>query len=172
MIVFILCSLITLGAAGVATFWGDIRVSILALWVVGLGAGGLFLGLGAELLAIIQWIACTLVAISFLFYSVTFGEYGVQDKRPMSKKVTSAIVPSLLGLAFAAVIWLGTYKLPDRLLAGTVTQDAPAVQASNIAAMGRSVIREHLLSIEIMGVMLLLVVVGAGVIARPEAPDA
>lgn len=64
---------LTLGAALMATFAFNIKRAILALWVVGLGVGAVYLTVGAEFLAIIQCMVSTLVTISLVFFSVMFG---------------------------------------------------------------------------------------------------
>ncbi|MGZ3698551.1 MAG: hypothetical protein ACXWP5_10475, partial [Bdellovibrionota bacterium] len=70
---------VTLSACATATLVGNIRRAALALWVASLGVGGIYLTMGAELLAVIQWVVSTLVAISFVFFSVMFGEYHQKD---------------------------------------------------------------------------------------------
>src|SRR3954464_12118565 len=108
MMIGLVFSGITLAAVCMATFVRNMRHAILALWVAGLGVGAVYLTLGAEFLAIIQWIVSTLVTISFVFFSVMFGEYNVP--KPLIKKdsVLMILLSLLLGAAFAAVIWLGS----------------------------------------------------------------
>ncbi len=163
--VFWACSAVTLGSALLAVFVGDIRRAVFALWGAGMGAGGIYLSLGFELLAVVQWIVSTLVAISFVFYSVMFGEYGVADPRPLGRRAVSAILPLIIGLAVTGVIWLGLRGLSD--LPGAV---APA-QGQNLGGLGSTLIEENFLSLDILALTLFLVIVGAGVIARPEVMD-
>src|SRR5688500_17716981 len=85
---------VTLAAALMATFVGHMRRAILALWVAGLGVGGMYLTVGAEFLAIIQWIVSTLVTISFVFFAVMFGEYN----SPSSPRGKDGILLTLLSL--------------------------------------------------------------------------
>jgi NADH:ubiquinone oxidoreductase subunit 6 (subunit J) len=157
--ILLACSVLTLVSAVVATFVGDIKRSVLALWIAGLGVGGLYLSLGAELLAITQWIVATLVAISFIFYAVMFGEYGFVDPRPLSRKIASALMPLTVGGAFAGVLWVGIRHLEPRF---------PAQGTERIASLGKALAGSHLLSLEVLALTLLLVVVGSGVVARPE----
>jgi NADH:ubiquinone oxidoreductase subunit 6 (subunit J) len=81
----LICGILSLGSAIYATVAGDTKRSILSLWFAGLSVGGLYLSWGAEFLAVLQWILSTLVAISFLFYAVMFGEYGAKDPRDWKK---------------------------------------------------------------------------------------
>jgi NADH:ubiquinone oxidoreductase subunit 6 (subunit J) len=161
-VIFWICGIICLGAATLAAFLGDIRRSTLALWIAGLGVGGVYLALGAELLAIVQWIVSTVVAISFIFYSVMFGEYGVADDRPASRRALAAVMPLLLGLGFTFVIWLGTQDL---------SAPEPVSGGADLAKLGRVLIGEQFLSLQVLGLMLFLLVVGSGVIARPEKKE-
>lgn len=160
------CSAVTLVSAVIAVFVGDMRRSILALWVAGLGAGGLFLSLGAELLAMIQWIVSTLMTVSFIFYAVMFGEYGKGDDRPLAKRALSAALPILLGGAFAGVVFVGASRIPGALEWGV---PAPAIN-TDLAAVGQSLVTDHLLSLELMALALFLILIGAGVVARPGRP--
>lgn len=164
--VFAVCSGLSLGAAAVAAFSGDIRHAILALWVTGLAVGGLFLSLGAELLAIIQWIVSTVVAISFVFYAVTFGEFGVQDARPRMKRITSLVASLGIGGLFSYMIGIGTQSLVPPPSTG-----ATVAGKSYISILGQKLAEEHLLSLEVLALTLLVVIIGSGVVARPEVID-
>ena len=163
--IFWVCSAICLAGALVATFAGDLRVSILAFWITGLGAGGVELSLGGELMAVVQWILTTLVSISLLFHSITYGEYGVKDERPVSRRAAAAVFPVLLGASLAGVIWLGCRQLP-------VAQAIEPAAGKDLDALGLRLFSKHLLSLELIITMLFLALVGTGVIARPdkEAP--
>jgi NADH:ubiquinone oxidoreductase subunit 6 (subunit J) len=152
---------ITIGAVGFATFVGDIRRAVLSLWVAGLGIGAIYLTLGAELLAVVQWIVSTLVAISFVFFSVMFGEYGQKQKMQLDRRLIKVLLAVLLGLAFAWVVWFGSGRYPDELL-------AQPMEGTDLAAIGKTLTGQHLLSLEVLALTLFLVLVGGGVIARPD----
>lgn len=157
-------ALITLASALVATFVGDLRRAVLALWVAGLGVGAIYLTLGAEVLAIIQWIVSTLVAISFVFFSAMFGEYGPGDGLRFDRHMVKAGLGVLVGGAFAWVIWFATESLPDGAM-GVVAE------GTDVEALGRALTGQHLLSLEVLALTLFLVLVGGGVLARPDKPD-
>jgi NADH:ubiquinone oxidoreductase subunit 6 (subunit J) len=158
-VIFWICGILATGAAIMAAFLGDVRRAVLALWITGLAVGGVYLGLGAELLAVVQWIVSTVVAISFIFYAVMFGEYGLGDERPPLRRAFTAVLPMLLGLAFMGVVWLGTQDLA-----------APEAGAGGpgLARLGQLLMQEHFISLEVLGLTLFLMIVGSGVIARPE----
>src|SRR4051812_40757209 len=97
MIPWVFASLTFISAA-FASFAPDLRRSNLALWVAGLSAGALYLTLGAELLAVVQWIVSTLVAISLLFFSSMYGAPQAASKKLDAKAVLKIALPILLGL--------------------------------------------------------------------------
>lgn len=164
---------VALVAAAVAAFVSDIRRATLALWVAGLAAGCIFLTIGAEALAVIQWVLSTLVAISFIFFSVMFGEYGqggadfkgwrtlpVAEKR----RLLIAAGAVFMGFAFSWLVWRAAGPLPLDLL-------AVPTAGNDLQALGRVLTEEHLLSLEVLALTLFLVLVGGGVIARPESGE-
>jgi NADH:ubiquinone oxidoreductase subunit 6 (subunit J) len=152
---------ITLAASLVATFVGDIRRAILSLWVAGLGIGGIYLTLGAELLAIVQWIVSTLVAISFVFFSVMFGEYVSSEKAQPDRRLVKNAMGITLGAVFAGLIWFGGGHFQDDLL-------IQPSEGTDMVAIGKTLTQEHLLSLEVLALTLFMVLVGGGVIARPD----
>lgn len=171
-----ICGVLTLGAGLLACIMTDMRRAVLSLWVCSLGVGGIYLAMGAELLAIVQWIVSTVVAIAFIFYAVMFGEYVSRDrdseKIPPSKRILQAVLPALIGAGFSTVIIFGANHLPtiQPVEVGPVpTLDgAQVVERKNVAVLGQVLTEHHFLSLEILGLMLFLVIVGSGVIARPE----
>lgn len=152
---------ITLSAVLMTTFDNNMRRSILALWVAGLGVGAMYLTVGAEFLAIIQWIVSTLVTISFVFFSVMFGEYNASKEEPKGNTILMTVLSVLLGAAFAGIIWLGSEGLPTSAL-------APAGGVTDLSLIGKKLTQENLLSLEVLALTLFLVLVGGGVIARSE----
>ena len=156
---------ITLGAAAVATFVNDLHRAVLSLWVAGLGVGAVYLTLGAELLAIVQWIISTLVVISFVFYSVMFGEFGrtSNESQPARNKV-KMFLGLLAGLAFAGLIGLGVGQFPKELL-------GQSAEGTDLASVGKVMMDEHFLSLEVLALMLFLVLIGGGVVARPSEEE-
>ena len=154
-------AVITLAAGLIAAIVENMRRATLALWIAGLGMGGIYLTLGAETLAIIQWIISTLGAISFIFFAVMFGEYGAEEKKGERRRLLKSALALVLGAAFSAVIYLGAGKLPEGFL-GIPTG------GNDLAALGQTMTQDHLLSLEVLALTLFLVLVGGGVVARPE----
>lgn len=159
---------LTLLAALTAAMTENMRRAALALWIAGLGMGGMYLTLGAETLAVIQWILSTLAAISLVFFAVTFGEYARQPNTVDRKRILFSFLGGAIGLAFASVIFFGVgggARLPESAF------NFPA-QGNDLAALGRTLAQDHLLSLEMLALTLFLILVGGGVVARPEAATA
>lgn len=156
---------IALAAVAMAAFVGDIRRATLALWVAGLSVGCIYLTVGAEALAIIQWIVCTLVAISFVFFAVMFGEYAPAKETLDRKKLATVGAILALGFAVALVIWVGA-----RPQSGTLVDQLRELPktGNNLSGLGKAILEGHVLSLEVLALTLFLVLVGGGVLARPE----
>ncbi len=69
----------------------------------------------------------------------------------------------VVGAAFAAIVWLGS--------GNDVTVVPQPAEGTDLAAIGKALIHDHLLSLEVLALLLFLTLVGAGVIARPDVPD-
>jgi NADH:ubiquinone oxidoreductase subunit 6 (subunit J) len=161
MITWIFAAL-TVVSATVATFAPDLRRSNLSLWLAGLSAGALYLTLGAELLAIVQWIVSTLVAISLLFFSSMYGASRELPEGTGWRRALKIGLPLLLGLLFAFIIWHGAGFLD-------VEAVTPPAEGNDLRTLGVELTGRHLFSLEVLALTLFLVLVGGGVLARPEA---
>jgi NADH-quinone oxidoreductase subunit J len=150
-----------ISAVLMATFARQIRHAVLALWVAGLSIGGVYLTLGAEFLAIIQWIVSTLVTLSFIFFAVMFGEYHSPTPRTSRHGMLLPFLSLFVGAGFTTIIWLGAKDLSE-------SASVNEVGTSDLAVIGKMLTQENLLSLEVLALTLFLVLVGGGVIARFE----
>ena len=148
--------------------------AILALWVAGLGAGGLYLSVGAEYLAWVQWVVGTLVTVSLIFYAVSC-DPGPPPSRsggtPLGPPFRRGVFWSSPGFGLQALIC-------GSLFTGLVYWSASSLEAtrlpnpvveplwSPLARLGVQLSGPHLVAVEVLGLTLFLVVVGGGVIAR------
>jgi NADH:ubiquinone oxidoreductase subunit 6 (subunit J) len=166
-------SAIALGAALTATLVQGMRRAILSLWIAGIATGCIFLTVGAETLAVIQWIISTLVAIALFFFAVMFGEYEskqpelAHEKRSLREKldrktVVSALIATVIGAAFALIIYLGSSDL-------SVGQAPTPAAGNDLASLGKVMVENHIISLEVLALTLFLILVGGGVVARPES---
>jgi NADH:ubiquinone oxidoreductase subunit 6 (subunit J) len=165
-------SAIALGAALTATVVQGMRQAILSLWIAGLAMGCIFLTVGAETLAVLQWIISTLVAIALFFFAVMFGEYESEQREKRSlrqmfnrKLIVSTLIATTIGAAFAAIIYLGSADLPGDQI------PAPA-PGNDLASLGKVMVENHIITLEVLALTLFLILVGGGVVARPESPEA
>ena len=162
-IIFIAITLIaTLGA----TFLRNMRRAILSLWIVGLGIGALYLTLGAEFLAIIQWIVSTLITISFIFFSVMFGEYNfVVIEKPYRSIWMVGLFTLLIGGGFTFMIYLGSG--PASIHFHSIVAQV-SLEKLDLQSIGRALTQKNFLALEVLALILFLVLVGGGVVARIE----
>src|SRR3989344_6991442 len=72
---------VAIGAAVISAIIDSLRSAALFLWLCGIAMGGIYLSFGAEYLAFVQWVLSTITALSFVFYSVLFGEEKEPEKR-------------------------------------------------------------------------------------------
>ncbi len=158
----------TLAAVLMATLESQLKRAILVLWAASIGVGALYLTVGAEFLAVIQWIVATVVAIAFTFFSVLFGEYHpVQPPVSSSNKQRRTLRVGLamcLGVVFAIIIGIGSQDLMS-------DQRNLVVQESHLGVLGKKLTQDHILSLEVLALTLFLVLVGGGVIVRSEGDD-
>lgn len=201
MFIFYLFSGIILSALFFATFISDVKKSILALWAAGLGVGSLFLILGAEFLAIVQWIVSTLTAISFIFFAVLFGEHQRQPSNKIKTRFIQLLLSLLSGGFFLFFIVLGSnrtnssssfkeipHEVPEFFnskdnvfyqdgfavslkeeglsLPPTIHDDFKSYANIELVDFGKILISDQFLSLEILGLLFFLVLIGAGMAAR------
>jgi NADH:ubiquinone oxidoreductase subunit 6 (subunit J) len=167
---------LAVGGAALAVILRDIRRASLAVWVAGLGVGAIEMSLGAEALAVSQWVLSTVALVVFILFAVSFGEYRFDsEKKPAAGAVLSegrfwrlarVAGPALLGFAFMGVVVFGYVPLEKRGALPAPPQVAPA--ATDLGAIAGSLLRENFVALEAVGLLLFLTLVGAGMVARPE----
>ena len=128
------------------------------LWVCGMSVGGVFLSFGAEYLAVVQWTLSTLAALSFLFYSVLFGE-----EKKSERTWSWSAVAFAAGLGFVVIAVTALRDLPGSARS--------ANSVISLSAVGRALISDDFLALKVLVVALLVVTVGAGILSRPEVED-
>ena len=166
-----LCVIITLSSAMLAAFIADLRTALLWLWVTGLGMGGIYLSLGAEVLAVLQWVVSTLVAVGSIYYSAMLGEYGEPQPAPGEPKgpapwrtiIGSAVLPGIVGSGFLVWIYLGSSKQFLKM-----QESSTVLPPLNLQGLGQTLIGDHILSLSVLGLTLFMILVGGGVLARPD----
>ena len=124
----------------------------------GIAVGAVYLSLGFETLAFIQWFLTFILSLAFSVYSYLF----VDEPKETSWKVIvrDQVIPGALVLLLSIIITLGAHS--------TILAFNDFQRMEGVAAFGRRLIREHLFAILLMGVILFLCIVGVGVLGRPE----
>ncbi len=167
MAIFWVCSVVAMMSAAVAAFSAGGRTVAFALWCAGLAVGGIFLTLGAEALAVVQAVISTLVALSFLFHSTLFGEGCAEDGlRARGSTGIKIVLFSCLGAAVSGAIFFAASGLAQ-------SSAAPGTGRifADIHELGTVLVSRHMMSVVIVGLALFLVLIGAGVVARPESEN-
>lgn len=178
----LICCVVTLISALISSWTHDLRRGILALWVCGLGMGGVALDLGAEFLAVTVWIISTVSTIGFVFYSVMFGEFrsesNDEDRKMNPKKIFGLLTGIIVGFFIfsgldTAIEYRKALKKNEvgpptpALVQGTTPEEPIAVNDQ----LGEEMVGSHFLTLELLGFTLFLILVASGVIARPKRKE-
>lgn len=139
-----------------AALMTQLRGAIICLWLCSLSVSGMFLSLGAEYLAVLVGLLATLLATVFVFHTELFG------RRERVPNWLIAVIAFIVGDAFVVVVWSCVHTL------GTGFHTPVAVQAPSLVEIGKYLVTEQFLSLQIMAIIMLTVIVGLGVISRPE----
>lgn len=148
---------LTLGSAAMVVLSKNLMHSALFLVLTFFSVAGLYVLLEAEFLAAIQvLIYVGAVAVLYLFaLMLTRGVTGQGMRQNNSQVLPAAIVTLLVVGIIAPVVWLGNWQLSSQ---------PPASDA--IPVLGQSLMTTYALPFEVMGVVLLVALVGAVIIAR------
>ncbi len=138
----------------VAALATSIKRSILFLWLCGLMLGACYLTIGAEFMAVVQWILSTLLYHTFVFYSQMFrGDYRTPDWVKLG-----------LSTVISTVMLTGVYfGLRDAPLTFESQRDG-----QSLSMIGNYLLSDQLISIELISLSLFLVIVGVGVLGKRQ----
>ena len=156
-----LCVAIAVVSALMMTFSKDMRRVVLALWLLGISTGGLFLSFGAEMLALAQWVSATALTLVLVFHSLVFGEHREPEKVTALERLRALLIPALTGFSFMLFLWFAVRS------AGSATVGADQASAPSLSALGTEMLGSYFLCVEILGLLLFGTLVGVGVICRP-----
>lgn len=179
MITFALYGAILASALAVAILKNS-RKSIVALWLTGLATGSLMLKMGAEVLALVQWMSSTVLAITLIYFANLFGEFHLGQKtKGESKEQSLAGEETALKGTSQKYKWslgaVGAVSLLPFFLKGIQQGKLPdeflRMENTDLFALGAEMVRSHLLAVEVVGMLLLLAVVGGGILARSAQND-
>ncbi len=160
-----MAALIVLGVS-VATLSRSIRVVILSLWLVGLVVGAIYSSIGAEVLGFMQLAAATLTSVSFYFFSMIFGGEIESNEKEGVNHVFKQVLILIFSSFYSLILGFGFHSI--------VGKQAPVnFQFSKVEMnlLGEKLINEYVISFELIVVTFFLILIGGGVLARPEKVD-
>lgn len=146
-----LCTVVCLGSALLVTFSSHRQRVGISLWLCGMSAGGMFLSVGAEFIAMIQWTLSTVLGMLYLFYSSLF--------LPSEKKSSSTWVMSVVILLLVSMgIFLFALKGIDQFQLKKT--------ATGLGTLGRRMISQYGIHIHLLALTVFVVIIGTAQISR------
>jgi NADH-quinone oxidoreductase subunit J len=166
MAVFALFALLALGSSLVVIAHKSPIYSTLSLVLTLFSVAVLFVLLGAPFIATLQLlIYAGAILVLFLFVIMLLNVGGREEGLPGGHRLQ--LVTSVLGaLVFTAMLWM--------LLRPALGQLAPAPlteEMVSLSGLAQDLFADYLLPFEIVGLLLLVAVIGATVIARRPTPE-
>ncbi len=122
------------------------------LWLSGLALGCTYLSIGSDFLAFIQVLLVTVSGVLYFF----FGFLHSHQSRAVEPR--KFIVSLLLGLVFLALLGFG--------FSGHALFSVLPNSNLGLVQLGQYLVGHQFLSLELMGILLFVVIIGVGVLAR------
>lgn len=166
LIIFYALSLITVGSASLVAFSRNIITSAFALLGVFAGVAGIFILLSADFVAIVQlviYIGGILVLILFAVMLTTKVESATGQRKLLNRAM--APVAAFIGVATLGIL------IFRELRRGQWADLQPESFQPMTSIIGERLLREYLLPFEIASILLVLVLIGAIVLARREVKE-
>ncbi len=180
-VAFMVLAGMTVGGA-----WGVVRarsVFVSALWLIlsFIGVAGLYVMLSAPLLAVVQILIyvgaiSVLILFAIMLTEDVMGEAKPTAQWPLAAMIVGTLASLLMVVSFTTdwTLTQGTVSAGDAVIEESVAGKLPTAMSvegayqipEQIVMLGRSLMSEHLLSFEVVAVILLVALVGAIVIAR------
>ncbi len=168
-VLFIIVSLILLASALGAVFARRIMHSALLAVAAFTGVGGIYAILGSHFLAVAQvLIYIGAVAIVLLFAVMLSQQREISGSNPVRKQKLwkNWVTWAAFGVGLVMVLYFTV-----NLATPTASQEIPLIHtepATSLEGLSELLFREYLVPFELVSLLLLLVVIGAVVIARKE----
>lgn len=158
VLVFWILSFVILGTALAVVFLDNIVYGALLLIVTFMGVAGIYLTLNADFIAIVQvlvYAGAISILIVFSIMLVSRSEKKMNDTNPLGKyKWTSGIIST----ALFGVMSFFIIKTPWDIDVGFVTY--------SMEVFAKTLLRDYVLSFELIAILLLVALVGAIIIAK------
>jgi len=154
---FIVSSAVSVFFAVMACAGLSSKRTICFLWLCGLGVGGIFLSLGAEFLALVQWMTATLLLMVMSYLSMLLKDGETQTKR---MKRTRVFV-TLGGVVTVAVI--------ASIDVGTLSAFGPntELEKGGIMSVAQLLVGKYAVTFGVFCVLVFVSIVGIGTNFRP-----
>lgn len=164
----ILGAIAVAGGMGVALLRNPVHAA-LSLVAVLLALAGIYFTLGAHFLGAIQIIIyagaiMVLIIFVIMLLNVQDADPGGLDQLP-NLGPAALVAVLVLGGALTAAVLAGTLPGPGPL------EGAPALMGGTPAAVGGSLFRDHVVPLQIGGLILLVAMIGAVVLVRRDKSD-
>jgi NADH-quinone oxidoreductase subunit J len=161
-------AVLTIVSAGFVVLHRNPVKSALALIVVMLSLGLLYMGLTASFLAVVQimvYAGAVMVLFLFVLYLLNVGVESPFSSR-LQRRLGAGLVGVLIGITLAGLIIVRSQ--------GFIAVAAPPVGAEfgSIESAGELLFTRYLLPFELLSVVLLVAIIGAVLAARPRWPTA
>ena len=149
-------SLAILGSAVAVCFAGEPRRAVISLWVGQLASGAVLLSAGAETLAVLLWVASTLVAAVYFFHADLLGGAVTVGMRGHGRAIAMKSFHAIASLGVGIVVWW----LLELAGAGSGSVGSPA------QTRGPADFDESFVMVELLAGVALAAAVAMGVITR------
>ncbi|HEV3073791.1 MAG TPA: NADH-quinone oxidoreductase subunit J [Thermoanaerobaculia bacterium] len=165
MAVFAVFALLALGSSLVVVAHKSPIYSTLSLVLTLFSVAVLFVLLGAPFIATLQLLIYAGAILVLFLFVIMLLNVGRQEGIPGGHR--AQLVTAILGaLAFAAALWL--LLIPTL---GTGSHAPLTEELVSLSGLAQELFAEYLLPFEIVGLLLLVAVIGATVVARRPTPD-
>ena len=172
--VFIVSALLTVLSSIMVIFTRNIMYACVYLLGSLIGVAGLYLTLGADLLAATQLLVYIGGVVILMVFAVmiTGGQDFMKSQKFALSKVPfmGNMKTYIIGFFSAAVMGSVVYKLVINIITRVpaVTTDSREALQSTVEKIGVMLVTDHILAFEIASVLLLGAMIGASMIARPK----
>ena len=178
-VLFILSALFTISCALGVVILRSLMHSCMALLGCFIGVAGLYVTLGADFIAVVQFMVYVGgVVILMLFAIMLTGRGNSQSKSEKIKGIITPLMGSkrtvVIGVGVAVVFLLSTIKILWTMMAlGGQASEVKNIGknsfGSTVDEVGSLLLTDHVLAFEFASVLLLGALIGAAIIARPKA---
>lgn len=139
---------------------GEPRRAVICLWVGQLASGAILLSAGAETLAVLLWVASTLVAAVYFFHADLLGASADAPSAQGVRRMATRTVHGMASVGVGLVVWW----LMELALVGPSVPKPDGAPGPGIGAPAD--FDERFVLVELLAGLSLAAVVAAGVVTR------